>query len=81
MLGLHDRIMHCDDPARRQQVLDHPEAERKADREPDGVFNDVGREQVAAINGCRTCHHRARIADVRRHFVKLILPLEEAVIL
>jgi hypothetical protein len=43
--------------------------------------NDLRREPVAAINGFRCCHHRTRRADVRRHFVNLILPLEEAVIL
>jgi hypothetical protein len=73
--------MADDDSARRQQVLDHPQAERKADREPDSLFDDVRREPVAAINGCRTRHHRAQRADVRRHFDNLILPLEEAVIL
>jgi hypothetical protein len=30
-----------DDSAHRQQVLDHPQAERKTDREPDGVLDDV----------------------------------------
>jgi hypothetical protein len=33
--------------------------------------NDVRREPVAAINGFRTRDHRARRADVRRHFVNL----------
>jgi hypothetical protein len=35
--------MADDDPARRQQVLDHPEAEWKTDREPHGLLDDVGR--------------------------------------
>ena len=30
-----------DDPACRQNVLDHPRAERKADREPDSLLDDV----------------------------------------
>jgi len=33
--------------------------------------NDFRWEPVAAINGCRTRHHRARRADVRRRFVNL----------
>jgi hypothetical protein len=70
--------MADDDPARRQQVLDHPQAERKADREPHGLINDFGREQVATINGFRTRQHRARRADVRRHVVNLTLPLSIA---
>jgi hypothetical protein len=36
--------------------------------------NDVRREPVATINGCRTRHHRARTADVRRHVVNLTGP-------
>jgi hypothetical protein len=66
--------MADDDPARCQQVLDHPEAERKSDREPDSLLEDVRREPVAAINGFRTCDHRARITDVCRHFVNLTVP-------
>jgi len=38
--------------------------------------NDFRWEPVAAINGCRCRHHRARIADVRRHAVTLTLPLQ-----
>jgi hypothetical protein len=34
-----------DDPARRQQVLDHPQAELKADREPDSLLDDVRRNR------------------------------------
>jgi hypothetical protein len=30
-----------DDPERCQQVLDHPQAERKANREPDSLLDDV----------------------------------------
>jgi len=33
-------FMADDDSARRQQILDHPEAERKADREPDSLLDD-----------------------------------------
>jgi hypothetical protein len=69
-------FMADDDPARREQVLDHPQAERKADREPDSLLDDVRREPVAAINGFRCRHHRAQIADVRRHFVNLTVPLK-----
>jgi hypothetical protein len=36
----------------------------------------VGREPVVAINGFRCRHHRAQIADVRRHFVNLTVPLD-----
>jgi hypothetical protein len=34
-----------DDPARCQQVLDHPQAERKADIEPHGLLDDVRRNR------------------------------------
>jgi hypothetical protein len=33
--------MADDDPARRQQILDHPEAERKMDREPESLLDDA----------------------------------------
>jgi hypothetical protein len=66
--------MADDDSARRQRVLDHPEAERKTEIEPDSLLDNFGREPVAAINGFRCRHHRARRADVRRHFVNLTAP-------
>ena len=69
--------MADDDHARRQQVLDHPQTERKTKIQPDGVFNDVRREPVAAMNGCRTRDHRARRAHVRRHVVNLTGPATE----
>jgi hypothetical protein len=56
--------MADDDPARRQQVLDHPQAERKTDREPDSLLDDVRREPVAAINGCRGSEPESRIEFV-----------------
>ena len=65
-----------DDPAGRQQVRDHPQAERKADRALDSLLDDVRREPVTAINGCRTRHHRARRADARRYVVNLTGPLQ-----
>ena len=34
-------FMADDDPARREQVLDHPQAERKTDRETDSLLDDV----------------------------------------
>jgi hypothetical protein len=33
--------MADDDPARRQQVLDHPQAERKTEIEPGSLLDDV----------------------------------------
>jgi hypothetical protein len=34
--------MADNDPARRQQVLDHPQAGRTTDTEPDSLLDDVG---------------------------------------
>lgn len=67
-------FMADDDPARREQVLDHPQAERKTELETDSLLDDFRREPIAAINGFRCRHHRAQIADVRRHFVNLTVP-------
>jgi hypothetical protein len=61
---------------RCQQVLDHPQAERKAEIEPDSLLDDYGREPVAAINGSPRRDHRARRAHIRRHFVKLTAPTQ-----
>jgi len=73
--------MADDDPARRQQVLDHPrlggqrtESQTACSMTP---ANDFREEPVAAINGCRTRDHRARIADVRRQVVNLTGPATE----
>ncbi len=67
-------FMADDDPARREQVLDHPEAERNAEIEPDSLLDDFGRELIAAINRFRCRHHHAQIADVRRYLVNLTVP-------
>src|SRR5271165_942165 len=69
---------HClvadDDPARRQQIFDHPQAEGKSEIQPNGVLDDLRREPVAAINGVCRLDHQRPIANIRRNFVNLTVP-------
>jgi hypothetical protein len=45
-----------DDPTGSQQVLDHPEAQRKTEIEPHGVGNDLSGKAMAAVEGITGCH-------------------------
>lgn len=47
--------MRNDDPPRRQHILDHPQAEGKAEIEPHGVGDDLGRKAMAAIKRITVC--------------------------
>ncbi len=46
--GSHSLVRH-DDPTRRQQILNHSQAERKLEVQPNRIGNHVRRETVAAI--------------------------------
>lgn len=52
-----DCFMGDNDPTSRQQVLNHPKAERKPEIEPNGVSNDFSGKVMAAIYGI-TVYHR-----------------------
>src|SRR5271165_2215654 len=65
-----------DDPARRQQVLDHSQAERKPEIQPNRLLDDLGRKPMAAINGFRRRVHRAQIATNRQKVANLTVPAE-----
>ena len=45
------------DPARRQQVFDHSQAEGKPEIEPNRMLDDLGRKPIAAIDGFRRLDH------------------------
>jgi len=46
-----DCLVRDNDPARRQKVFDHPQAERKTKIKPDGMSNNFTWEPVAPIKG------------------------------
>jgi hypothetical protein len=48
--------MRNHDPSRREQVLDHSEAERKPEIEPHGVGNDFSGTAMAAIERVTMWH-------------------------
>src|SRR3954447_5960079 len=47
---------------RGQQLLDHPQAEREAEVEPDGVADDLRREPVAGVGGRDRRRHARPVA-------------------
>jgi hypothetical protein len=40
----------------RQHVFDHPQAERKAEMEPNSVGDDLGGKAMAAVERVTVCH-------------------------
>src|SRR4051795_12023773 len=50
-----------DDAARRQHLLDHAQAEREPEIQPDSVADDLGREAIAGIAGANGCRHPLRL--------------------
>ena len=50
-----------DDAARGQHLLDHAQAEREAEIQPDRVADDLGREAVAGIAGANGRRHPLRL--------------------
>lgn len=68
-----DCLMGDNDPTSRQQVLDHPQAERKPEIEPHGVGNNLGGKAMAAIEGITVCHGPSSHIEFQ-FFVKLTMP-------
>jgi hypothetical protein len=58
---LPHRFMADDDPAGGQHLLDHAQAEREAEVEPDHVADDLGWEPVAGVAGAEGHGHPARL--------------------
>ena len=50
-------LMANEDAACGQHLLDHTQAEREAEIQPDGVADDLGREAVAGIAGANGRRH------------------------
>ena len=70
-----DRLVGDDDAAGGQQILDHAQAERKAEIQPNRMRDDLGGETMAAgeriTNNLR---HARRIADFRQPSVNVTVP-------
>ena len=66
---LANGLMADDDPTFREKILNVTKAEMKAEVQPDGVSNDLGREAVAPIrqtvSGLGDGHQTTLIADTR----------------
>jgi hypothetical protein len=54
-----DRLMRNDDPSRRQHVLDHAQAERKPEIQPNGMGDDFGGKTMASVKRISVSHNRA----------------------
>jgi hypothetical protein len=65
--------MGDNDPASRQNVLDHPQAERKPKIQPDRMSNDFSGKAMAAIEGITVCHGPSSHIEFQL-FVKLTMP-------
>ena len=52
----HGFVAH-EDAASGQHLLDHPQAQREAEVEPDRVADDLGREAVAGVGGLARRRH------------------------
>ena len=57
------RLVADHDAARGQQFVHHAQAQGKAEVEPDGVADDLGREPVAGIAGTSGRGHPVRLPD------------------
>src|SRR6201993_5408695 len=53
-------LMADDDAARGQHLLDHAQAEGKAEIQPNRMADDLGRKPVAGVAGGNRCRHRVR---------------------
>ena len=60
-----NRFVADDGAARGQKVLDHSQAERKAEIEPDRMGDDFGGKAMAAIKGAGRLDHRRQLPENR----------------
>jgi hypothetical protein len=64
---LPDGLVADDDAACRQHLLDHAEAEREAEVQPNRLADDLGREAIAGIEGLGGWQaHSGRLLDQPR---------------
>ena len=60
-----DRLMQDDDTSGRQHILDHPQAQRKAEIQPHRVGDDFSRIAVAAVERILIGHGRTLLIKVQ----------------
>jgi hypothetical protein len=68
-----DRLVRDNNPSSRQHVLDHPQAERKPEIQPNGVSNDFSGKAMAAIEEITVCDGPSSHIEFQL-FVKLTMP-------
>jgi hypothetical protein len=61
----------------RQQIIDHSLAERKTEKEPDGVADHLGRKTVAMIERISELAHLAGIAGKSDRDVNVTVPSDK----
>jgi hypothetical protein len=69
------RLVRDDDAAGSQHVLDHAQAERKAEIQPHRMGDDLSRKSVAAVERITgNLRHARLIADIRQLLVNVTVP-------
>src|SRR5215472_19375812 len=64
--------------ARGQQLLHHAKTERKAEIQPHGMCDDLGREPISGVAGPDGCRHPTRLPTLTRWRKCPQLPPSEA---
>src|ERR1700722_4230131 len=67
-------------PAGRQYLLDHAQAQGKPEVEPNRITDDFRRKAMAAIEGFTSARHGSAYATIRSRSVKLTVPPESIAI-
>src|SRR3984957_7390693 len=75
----HGLIGHAN-PAGRQYLLDHAQAQGKPEVEPNRITDDFRRKAMAAIEGFTSARHGSAYATIRSRSVKLTVPTESIAI-
>src|ERR1700722_10529873 len=71
----HGLVGHAN-PAGRQYLLDHAQAQGKPEVEPHRITDDFRRKAMAAIEGFTSARHGSAYATIRSRSVKLTVPTE-----
>src|SRR3954470_14820758 len=78
---LPHRLVADENVASRQHLLDHAQAQREPEIQPDRVADDFGRKPVAGVAGRCELAHRARlpaaISEGKPNAGKLTVPFSE----
>ena len=68
----HGLVGHAN-PPRRKYLLDHTEAERKSEVEPDRIAYHLGRKAMTVVHGITSTWHRPRLATQPSNSVNMMV--------